>query len=57
VTGTPIVPVRMTGTRAFPLRTRVRIVVGKQIDVEPERPTVAATRGLTERVEQAVLAA
>ena len=57
VTGTPIVPVRMTGTRAFPLRTRVRIVVGEQIDVEPGRPTVAATRGLTERVEQAVLAA
>ena len=57
VTGTPVVPVRMTGTRSFPLRTRVRIVVGEPISVEAERPTVAATRGLTERIQQAVLAA
>jgi 1-acyl-sn-glycerol-3-phosphate acyltransferase len=55
VTGTPIVPVRMTGTRAFPPRTRVRIVVGEPIQVKPERPTVAATRALTQRVEEAVL--
>ncbi|HYI75852.1 MAG TPA: lysophospholipid acyltransferase family protein [Gaiellaceae bacterium] len=56
VTGTPIVPVRMTGTRAVPLRTRVRIVVGEPIEVEEARPTVTATRALTERLEQAVSA-
>jgi len=57
VTGTPIVPVRMTGTRALPLQTRVRIVVGEPLEVELGRPTVAATKALTERVEQAVLTA
>ena len=57
VTGTPIVPVRMTGTRSLPLRTRVRIAVGDRLEVEPGRPTVAATRALTERVEYAVLTA
>jgi 1-acyl-sn-glycerol-3-phosphate acyltransferase len=56
VTGAPIVPVRMTGTRALPFRTSVRIVVGPPIAVEPARPSVAAAKVLTERVEQAVLA-
>ena len=45
----------VTGTRALPLQTRVRIVVGEALEVELGRPTVAATKALTERVEQAVL--
>ena len=57
VTGVPIVPVRMTGTRAWPLRTRVRIAVGRPILVEPGKPSVAAAKALTEQVEQAVVAA
>jgi 1-acyl-sn-glycerol-3-phosphate acyltransferase len=57
VTGVPIVPVRMTGTRALPFRTRVRIVVGHPITVDPARPSVAAAKALTEQVVQAVLAA
>jgi 1-acyl-sn-glycerol-3-phosphate acyltransferase len=57
VTGAPIVPVHMTGTRGRPLRTRVRIAVGAPIYVEPARPSVAAAKALTEQVEQAILAA
>ena len=57
VTGVPIVPVRMTGTRAWPGRTRVRITVGRPILVEPAKPSVAAAKELTQRVERAVLAA
>jgi 1-acyl-sn-glycerol-3-phosphate acyltransferase len=57
VTGAPIVPVRMTGTRGWPLRTRVEVRVGRPIAVEPARPSVAAAKALTARVEQAVLAA
>jgi 1-acyl-sn-glycerol-3-phosphate acyltransferase len=57
VTGAPIVPVRMTGTRGLPLRKRVRIVVGAPIVVVPARPTVAAAKSLTSAIEQAVLAA
>jgi 1-acyl-sn-glycerol-3-phosphate acyltransferase len=57
VTGAPIVPVRMTGTRGLPFRARVRISVGAPIRVEPAQPTVAAARALTDRVEKAVLAA
>jgi len=56
-TGAPLVPVRMTGTRALPLRTRVRIVVGEPIAVAAARPTVAGARALTERLVQAVTAA
>lgn len=53
-TGVPLVPVRMTGTRRLPLPTRIRIVVGEPIAVAQERPTVAAARALTDRLEQAV---
>ena len=56
-TGAPIVPVRMTGTRAWPWRTRVQIIVGRPILVAPGTPTLAAAKELTARVEQAVLAA
>lgn len=55
VTGAPIVPVRMTGTRALPFRARVRIVVGEPIVVTPTRPSVAAAKTLTEQVETAVV--
>ena len=56
VTGAPIVPVRMTGTRRLPHRADVRIVVGAPIVVQPARPSVAVARALTERVEHAVVA-
>jgi 1-acyl-sn-glycerol-3-phosphate acyltransferase len=56
-TGAPLVPVRLTGTRRLPLPTRVRIVVGEPIVVEVGRPTIAASKGLTERLEQAVVTA
>ena len=56
VTGAPLVPVRMSGTRAWPLRTRVRIEVREPIAVTPAKPSVAAARELTRRLEQAVLA-
>jgi 1-acyl-sn-glycerol-3-phosphate acyltransferase len=57
LTGAPLVPVHMTGTRAWPLRTKVRIAVAEPIRVGPARPTVPATRSLTDRLERAVLAA
>ncbi len=56
VTGASLVPVRMTGTRAWPLRARVRIEVGEPIAVAPAKPSVAAARDLTRRLEEAVLA-
>jgi len=55
-TGAPVVPVRLTGTRPLPLPTRIRIVVGQPIEVSVARPTVAAARSLTERLEEAVTA-
>ncbi len=56
-TGVPLVPVRLNGTRPLLRRTRIRIVVGEPITVEEGRPTIAAAKSLTERVEQAVAAA
>lgn len=56
VTGAPLVPVWMTGTRGWPLRTRVRIEVGEPIAVTPAKPSVAAARELTRRLEEATLA-
>lgn len=55
--GAPIVPVHMTGTRAFPLRTHVQIRVGHPIEVRQARPSVAAARALTEQLVRAVAAA
>ncbi len=52
--GAPLVPVHMTGTRAFPFRTRVHIRVGHPIEVEQARPSVAAARALTEQLMRAV---
>lgn len=56
VTGAPLVPVHMTGTRSKPFRARVRIAVAPPILVTPGKPSVAAARELTARLEQAVLA-
>ena len=54
VTGAPLIPVRMTGTRARPFRTHVRIEVGEPITVTPAKPSVAAARELTKQIESAV---
>jgi 1-acyl-sn-glycerol-3-phosphate acyltransferase len=56
-TGVAIVPVRITGTRSLPWRTRIRIDIGEPFAVQPGRPTIATARALTERIEQAVTAA
>ena len=56
-TGVPVVPVRLTGTRPLPWRTQITIVVGEAISVGACRPTIAAARDLTDRLEQAVAAA
>ncbi len=52
--GVPLVPMYMTGTRAFPFRTHVRIRIGHPIEVTRARPSVAAARALTERLVHAV---
>lgn len=57
VSGAPLIPVRMTGTRGFPWRARVTISVGAPIAVTRDRPSVAAAKALTQRLEQAVAAA
>jgi 1-acyl-sn-glycerol-3-phosphate acyltransferase len=54
VTGAPLIPVRLSGTRPLPARTRIRIEIGEPIRVQIARPTVAAARSLTDRLEQAV---
>jgi 1-acyl-sn-glycerol-3-phosphate acyltransferase len=56
-TGVPLVPVRLSGTRGLPRTRGMRLVVGEPIVVEVGRPTIAAAKDLTERVEQAVFAA
>jgi 1-acyl-sn-glycerol-3-phosphate acyltransferase len=59
LTGAPIVPVRIVGTKRALSRGRIRfskirIVVGEPIPVEAARPTVAAARALIGVVEAAV---
>jgi 1-acyl-sn-glycerol-3-phosphate acyltransferase len=61
-TGTPLVPVRIVGTRqalskgriSFP---KIRLVVGEPIAVEQAKPTVAAAKALTAELERRVDAA
>jgi len=56
VTGAPIVPVRLVGTRGFPYpgKKPVEVHVGEPIVVEPAKPTVANARALTSRIEHAI---
>lgn len=56
VTGAPIVPVRLVGTRGFPRpgRRPVEVHVGEPLVVEPAKPTVALARALTAQLEHAV---
>ena len=56
-TGAPVVPVRLRGTRPIPRRSRVHITVTDPIVVPVARPTIAAAKELTERIEQAVMSA
>jgi 1-acyl-sn-glycerol-3-phosphate acyltransferase len=58
-TGAPLVPVRIVGTRRALSRrsvrlSKVRIVVGRPIPVAQARPTVAASRELTQELEARV---
>jgi 1-acyl-sn-glycerol-3-phosphate acyltransferase len=61
-TGTPLVPVRIIGTKqalstgriGFP---KIRLVVGEPIPVEQAKPTVSAARELTTELEKRVDAA
>lgn len=57
-TGAQIVPVRLVGTRGFlrPGRPATHVHVGEPIVVQQAKPTVAAARALTARVEQALTA-
>ncbi|MDQ3067927.1 MAG: 1-acyl-sn-glycerol-3-phosphate acyltransferase [Actinomycetota bacterium] len=56
VTGAPLVPVRLVGTRGLPRpgRRRTEVHVGEPIYVEPSKPTVAKARELTDRLKQAI---
>ena len=56
VTGAPLIPVRLSGTRPLPRRTRIRIELGEPLRVPVARPTVAAAKALTAQLEQAVSA-
>lgn len=61
-TGTPLVPVRISGTRRALSRGRIRfpklrLVVCEPIPVEQAKPTLVAARKLTAELEQRVDAA
>jgi len=56
-TGAPLIPVRLRGTRPLPRRSHVEITVAEPIVVPVARPTIAAAKELTERLEQAVMTA
>lgn len=60
-TGSPLVPVALVGTeqavRPHRLRLglpRIRVLVGRPFESPPGRPTIAAARELTHRVEEAI---
>jgi hypothetical protein len=48
------VPIRLVATRQLLPRRPIRVFVGEPIEVEQQRPTIAAARALTARVEAAV---
>lgn len=52
--GSPLVPVRLLNTRQLLPRRPVTVRIGEPITVERIRPTVAAARALTARLEAAV---
>jgi 1-acyl-sn-glycerol-3-phosphate acyltransferase len=61
-TGTPLVPVRIIGTKQALAKGRIgfpkiRLVVGEPIPVEQAKPTVAAAKELTAELEKRVDAA
>lgn len=61
-TGTPLVPVRIVGTKRALSKGRirfskVRLIVAEPIPVERAKPTVAAARALTAELEKRVGAA
>jgi 1-acyl-sn-glycerol-3-phosphate acyltransferase len=61
-TGAPLVPVRIVGTKRALSKgrvrfSRIRIVVGEPIPVEPAKPSVAAAKILTEELQARVDAA
>ena len=61
-TGTPLVPVRIIGTRQALSKGRIafskiRLVVGEPIPVEQAKPTLAAARALTAELVRRVDAA
>jgi len=61
-TGTPLVPVRIVGTRRAFSRgrvtfSRIRMIVGEPIPVEQAKPTVAASKALTAELQARVDAA
>lgn len=60
-TGTPVVPVALVGTekalrphRVKVGRPHIRVLVAHRIDVARERPTIAAAKALTSRIEEAI---
>jgi 1-acyl-sn-glycerol-3-phosphate acyltransferase len=60
-TGSPLVPVALVGTEQalrphrFKLGLpRIRVLVGRPFEVAGSRPTVAAARELTRRIEDAI---
>jgi 1-acyl-sn-glycerol-3-phosphate acyltransferase len=59
MTGAPLVPVLIDGTAKALSRGRIglprlRVVVGEPIHVEPAKPTIAASKALTEQLRLAV---
>ncbi|MEP6976841.1 MAG: lysophospholipid acyltransferase family protein [Thermoleophilia bacterium] len=57
VTGAPVIPVRMLGTRGFPHpgRPPAHVIVGEPIVVASAKPTVAAAKSLTNEIEQTIM--
>jgi 1-acyl-sn-glycerol-3-phosphate acyltransferase len=52
--GVPLIPIRLVATRQLTPRRRMRVVVGRPIQVARQRPTIAAARTLTAQARAAV---